>query len=112
AACQNEEKGVTRAIQASQNAKITFNRLESERTSNTFEINGFEIMLKEVTENAITFRSAPDIDKVVDAVKQFVDDYNALIDTLNKKVREPKYRDFLPLFAEQKVEMKDKEIEL
>ncbi len=107
-----EVTGLTGAGQAGQNAKFTFNGLETERTSNTFEINGFEITLKEVTENAITFSSAPDTDKVVDAVKQFVDDYNALIDTLNKKVREPKYRDFPPLSAEQKAAMKEKEIEL
>lgn len=95
-----------------QNAKFTFNGLETERSSNTFEINGFEITLKEVTSNPVSFSSAPDTDKVVDAVKQFVDDYNELIENLNQKVREPKYRDFPPLSADQKAAMKEKEIEL
>src|SRR5699024_1588860 len=38
-----EVTGLTGAGQAGQNAKFTFNGLETERTSNTFEINGFEI---------------------------------------------------------------------
>ncbi|MFJ5769143.1 flagellar hook-associated protein 2 [Psychrobacillus sp. NPDC093180] len=102
------------------NAKFIFNGLETERTSNSFQINGFEINLKQVTTdpndpaktNPVSFSSAPDTDKVVDAVKKFVDDYNKLIEELNKKVRETKYRDFQPLSTEQKADMKEKEIEL
>lgn len=102
------------------NAKFVFNGLETERTSNSFQINGFEISLKQVTTdptdptktNPVSFSSAPDTDKVVDTVKKFVDDYNKMIEELNKKVRETKYRDFLPLSTEQKADMKEKEIEL
>ena len=35
-----------------------------------------------------------------------------MIDELNEKIREPKYRDFQPLSDEQKKDMKEKEIEL
>ena len=35
-----------------------------------------------------------------------------MIDELNEKLREPKYRDFQPLSDEQKKDMKEKEIEL
>ncbi|MER2261221.1 MAG: flagellar hook-associated protein 2 [Psychrobacillus sp.] len=102
------------------NAKFTFNGLETERSSNSFQINGFEISLKQVTtdpidpskNNSVSFSSAPDTDKVVDAVKKFVDDYNKLIEELNGKLRETKYRDFQPLSTEQKADMKEKEIEL
>lgn len=95
-----------------QNAKFTFNGLETERSSNTFNINGFEITLKEAKTGPVTFNSATDTDKVFDSVQQFVDDYNKLIAELNAKVREPKFRDFHPLSAEEKADMKEKEIEL
>ena len=35
-----------------------------------------------------------------------------MIEELNAKIREPKYRDFQPLSAEQKADMKEKEIEM
>ncbi len=106
------------------NAEFTFNGLKTERSSNIFQINGFEINLKQATtpldkdgvpisgEKTITFSSAPDTDKILETVVKFVDDYNKLIEDLNAKIREPKYRDFHPLSTEQKSEMKEKEIEL
>lgn len=95
-----------------QNAQFTFNGLTTERSSNTFNINGFEVNLKQVTTGPVTFSSAPDTDKIMESVVKFVDDYNKLIDELHSKIREPKYRNFQPLSDEQKKEMKEKEIEL
>lgn len=94
------------------NAQFTFNGLTTERSSNTFNINGFEVNLKQVTTGPVTFSSAPDTDKILESVVKFVDDYNKLIDELHSKIREPKYRNFQPLSDEQKKEMKEKEIEL
>ncbi|WP_339251333.1 flagellar hook-associated protein 2 [Sporosarcina sp. FSL W8-0480] len=95
-----------------QNAVFIFNGLETERSSNTFTINGFEVNLKQVTTGPVTFSSAPDTDKIVESVVKFVDDYNKMIEELNEKIREPRYRNFQPLSDEQKKEMKEKEIEL
>lgn len=108
-----------------QNAKFTFNGLQTERSSNTFQINGFEVNLKQVTSpldkdggvieaerKTVSFNSSPDTDKIFDSIVKYVDDYNKLIEDLNKQIREPKYRDFQPLSAEQKKDMKEKEIEL
>ncbi|WP_342537070.1 flagellar hook-associated protein 2 [Sporosarcina sp. FSL K6-3508] len=95
-----------------ENAKFTFNGLETERASNTFQINGFEVTLKQTTTSQITFSSSADSDKIVDSVVQFVNDYNELIEKLNSKIREKNYRDFPPLSDEQKKDMKEKEIEL
>lgn len=97
---------------AGQNAKFIFNGLETERTSNTFDISGFEITLKQVTDQPVTFTSAPDTDAVIENIEKFVNDYNELISSLNAKVREPKYRSFHPLSSEEKEAMKDREIEL
>ena len=98
---------------AGQNAKFTFNGLKTERSTNTFQINDFEVTLKQVTAEGappVTFSSAPDTDKIFDSVTKFVDEYNKLIEDLNKQLREPKYRDFQPLSAEQKKDMKEDEI--
>lgn len=105
--------------QAGQNAIFTYNGLRTERESNTFEINGFELTLKEVTgpEGAIdgktiTFTSKADTDHIIDGIKDFVNEYNKMIEDLNGKIREQKYRSYHPLSAEEKAEMKEKEIEL
>lgn len=95
-----------------QNAKFIFNGLETERASNNFEMNGFEIQLKKVTSDPVTFSSAPDVDKVVEAIEKFVEDYNKLTGDINDKIREPKYRSYHPLSAEEKEALKDREVEL
>jgi len=98
---------------AGQNADITINGLRTQRSSNTFQVSGFEFSLKQVTTGTpITFNSAPDTDKIFDSVVKYVDQYNKLIEDLNKQIREPKYRDFQPLSAEQRKEMNEKDIEL
>ncbi|KAA0966775.1 flagellar cap protein FliD [Sporosarcina sp. ANT_H38] len=98
--------------QPGQNAEFTFNGLKTERSSNTFQISGFEVNLKQVTTGDVTFNSTSDTDKIMDSVVQFVDDYNKMIEELNGKIRESKYRDFHPLSAEEKKDMKENEIKL
>ncbi|MCM3356760.1 flagellar hook-associated protein 2 [Psychrobacillus sp. MER TA 171] len=94
------------------NAIFIYNGLETQRQSNTFQINGFEVSLKKASNTDITFSSAPDTDKILASVTKFVDEYNKLIENLNSEIREKKYRDFHPLSTEQKADMKEKEIEL
>lgn len=94
------------------NAIFVYNGLETQRQSNTFQINGFEVTLKKANNTDITFSSAPDTEKILESVTKFVDEYNKLIENLNKEIRETKYRDFQPLSSEQKADMKEKEIEL
>ncbi|QQZ10282.1 flagellar hook-associated protein 2 [Heyndrickxia vini] len=95
------------------NASFTYNGINTTRTSNIFQINGFEITLKEAdsTKN-VTFSSSTDVDAVVDKIVKFVDEYNKLVEKVNGKVTEKRYRDFPPLTSEQKKDMEDKEIEL
>lgn len=96
-----------------QNAKFTLNGLENmERSSNTFEINGFEFTLKAANDTEVTFSSKASVDDIFDVVKGYVDDYNKMIEELNAKIREPKYRSYQPLSAEEKADMKENEIKL
>ncbi|MFX3675304.1 MAG: flagellar hook-associated protein 2 [Paenisporosarcina sp.] len=94
------------------NAVFTYNGLTTERQSNTFQINGYEINLKKASKTDISFSSSPDTDKILESVTKFIDEYNKLIENLNGEVREKKYRDFQPLTTEQKKDLEEKEIEL
>ena len=108
----NNEADPSIKVNAGQNAVFNLNGMDMTRSTNNFEVNGFEFTLKAVSPGEVTFSSAPDVDSIVDNVVKFVDEYNKLIESLNDKIREPKYRDFHPLSAEEKADMKEKEIEL
>jgi flagellar hook-associated protein 2 len=106
-----DETAVVAAL-GGQDASFTLNGLDMTRSSNTFEVNGFEFTLKVANKTDITFSSAAAVDDIFDTVKNFVDEYNKMIEELNKKIREPKYRSYHPLSAEEKADMKENEIKL
>ncbi|ARF18246.1 flagellar hook-associated protein 2 [Sporosarcina ureae] len=97
---------------AGEDAKFILNGLDTSRSSNTFTINGFEVSLKQATTSPVTFSSSTDTEKVLDSVVEFVNDYNEMIEKLNSKIKEKQFKSFHPLSAEQKADMKEKEIEL
>ena len=93
------------------NAVFTYNGLETERQTNTFNINGYEITLKQANNKDITFSSEPDVDSILESVTKFVDEYNKLIADLNAQIRETKYRDYEPLTDEEKEALTEDQIE-
>ncbi|ARK22500.1 flagellar filament capping protein FliD [Sporosarcina ureae] len=95
-----------------EDAAFKFNGLDTTRSSNTFTINGFEVSLKQTTTSPVTFSSSTNTDKVLDSVVEFVNDYNEMIEKLNSKIKEKEFKAFHPLSAEEKADMKEKEIEL
>ncbi|MFB7303112.1 flagellar filament capping protein FliD [Heyndrickxia sporothermodurans] len=94
------------------NAKFNINGLDTERTSNTFEMNGVTFTLKKTFDTAESVSIKNDSDKVFDNIKAFVDEYNKLIDTVNKKISEERYRDYGPLTDEQREQLSDKQQEM
>ncbi|MBM7649375.1 flagellar hook-associated protein 2 [Bacillus ectoiniformans] len=92
------------------NADFTFNGLRTERSSNTFAINGVQFNLKGIGETS--FSSSPNVDKILDTVVKFVDKYNEIIEKINGEVREKRYRSYQPLTSEQREAMSDKEVEM
>lgn len=92
------------------NSKFTLNGLETERSTNTFKINGFEFSLKQVNTKDITFSSSVDVDSILESVTKFVDEYNKLIEDLNGQIRETKYRDYQPLTDAEKEELSEEQI--
>lgn len=96
-----------------QNAVLEVNNSKVEQASNTFVLNGVEITLNSVTgagdKNTIV-KTQSDPSKMLDTIKSFIKDYNNLIDYLNTKVGEEKYRDYAPLTDDQKKEMEEEDI--
>lgn len=97
------------------------NATEITRSSNSFTMDGVNFeLLKETTGpgsdinagNPITFTPKTQTDDMVKKIKTFVDDYNAILATVNDLVSEKKPTDakYLPLTDAQKSEMKDTQI--
>lgn len=95
-----------------QNAIVTVNGLQITRESNTFNLNGVEITLHSTSDQMSTVNIVNDVDKMVDTIKSFVNEYNELLSAVNTKLGEERFRTFLPLTAEQKKEMTEDEIKL
>ncbi len=95
------------------NATFTLNGLDTTRQSNTFTVAGMTVTLKEKTVGAevITLSASTDTDKVFETIKGFIDEYNELLDFVNGKVTEERYRDYRPLTDEQKDALSEKEVE-
>ncbi|MDF9758890.1 flagellar hook-associated protein 2 [Peribacillus simplex] len=95
-----------------ENASITYNGLDISRPSNTFQINGVEITVKQKTTDTITFSSTADVDSILDTITQFVNKYNEIIKKVQDKTGEAKYRSFTPLTTEQKKAMTEDEVKM
>ncbi|MEC0174667.1 flagellar filament capping protein FliD [Paenibacillus favisporus] len=81
--------------------------------SNNITVNGINITAIKVTatgDKPSTITTTIDTTKAVDTIKSFINTYNDLLNTMNSKVDEEKYRDFPPLTDEQRSAMKETEI--
>lgn len=103
-----------------ENAKFEFNGLVTERSSNTFRINGYEYTLKGVTDDGdgiteagetVNITSETDVDSIFDEISDFVDKYNEIIEKINDEIDEKRDYDYKPLTDEEKDAMSDDEIE-
>ncbi len=101
--------------------------IEISRSSNVFDLNGLSVTVSGTfgtyngdhidvnaskPEDAVTFEAKVDSDKAVDAVKQMVEDYNSMIELVNKELSTKRDRNYAPLTDEQKKEMSEDEIKL
>lgn len=84
-------------------------------SSNSFTINGVNYNLKNITgmgdNDYVAVNVESDVDAIFDKIKNFMDDYNSLLDTLYGKLHEEKlYKQFPPLTDQQKEQMKEEDI--
>lgn len=107
-----------------QNAVVTINGVTLTNSSNSIEIDGTTINLGGLTQDginkinageAVTVSTKRDTEKAYDAVVKFINDYNKLIDELNKETSTSRPKSngayYDPLTEEQEEEMTDKQIE-
>jgi flagellar hook-associated protein 2 len=95
-----------------QDAEVWYNGVLGKYASNTISVGGINFTAKKVSTDDVNIVVSQDVDAVYDKIKAFVDKYNDVIDTINLKTTEERYRNYLPLTDEQKTAMKDTEIEL
>lgn len=83
-----------------------------EFSSNNFTLSGINFDIKSMPTEPIKVSVVSDTDKTVELVKEFVEDFNKIMDDLNTKTKERKNLKYKPLTEAQKDEMTEKEIEL
>ncbi|WP_049868355.1 MULTISPECIES: flagellar filament capping protein FliD [Paenibacillus] len=95
-------------------ATYTVNGISMKSASNYVSVNGFNLQLKAETGSAgaSTVSSKLDTDSIVNTIKSFISDYNSLLDQVNTKLNEQRYRTYSPLTEEQKADMKESEVTL
>lgn len=95
-----------------QKAIIKFGTEIIESNTNNITVFGINLQLQGKTVEPITIRVETDVDSIYDKVKNFVDEYNKIIDDINGQINQKYYRDYPPLTDEQKQAMTEKDIEL
>lgn len=112
---QSQTIGSGFTFDGGQNAILEVNGTTIERNSNAFELDGITMELTATTaagDPPISLTTSKDTDKIVEGLKSFVDDYNALIEELNDQISaEASYQKYAPLTDAQKKEMSEREIE-
>lgn len=98
--------------QTGQDAAVKLDGADFTFSSNQFEVNGMSFNVKSTTTKEESINIGTNTDEIVDRIKTFVEDYNKLIDGMNKKLSEKEYRDFKPLTKDQKEAMSEEEVKL
>ncbi|SFJ45525.1 flagellar hook-associated protein 2 [Halobacillus dabanensis] len=100
-----------KAEQGGTKAKFKYNNsFEMTSNTNSYSLNGINYSFNEVGTSTVNVFN--NVDDSFEKVMSFVEKYNEVIDDLNGKTEEKRYRDFQPLTAEQKKDMEEEEIEL
>lgn len=96
---------------AGRDAEITLNGAIFTSSTNTFEINGLTITAQAETTEAFTLTTQDDTDGIYDTIKNFLKEYNSIINEMDKLYNAESAKGYEPLTDEEKDEMSDKEIE-
>lgn len=83
-----------------------------EYNSNVFTVNDVQITLNALTETGkpSVISTKTDSTKILETVKAFISDYNSVLEAINGKLEEERYRKFPPLTDLQKENMKEDDI--
>ncbi|WP_339824403.1 flagellar filament capping protein FliD [Paenibacillus sp. FSL R7-0163] len=102
--------GKTGIIHVKSEGEASFQKVEF--NGNKTIINGISISLLSTSTEATSSKISVQVEpaKAIESIKSFINDYNELIELMNKKTSEKTYRDFPPLTDEQRKEMSEDDI--
>ncbi|MDH8678605.1 flagellar filament capping protein FliD [Fusibacter bizertensis] len=92
------------------NAVLSINGTEVVQDSNLFSFEGVTYNLKAVTASAIDVSVNIDKTPIIDNIKNFVSEYNQLIDDISTKYSEKKYYSYEPLTDDERDALSEDEI--
>ena len=95
-----------------QNAQITLNGATFTSSTNVFTINGLTFTaLNETKGETVTVTTQDDVDGIYDMVKDFLKEYNSLINEMDKLYNADSAKGYEPLTDDEKEAMSESEIE-
>ena len=92
------------------NAKIVLNGTTFEGDSNNFSINGLNITALSVS-GEMSITTATDVDGIYNMVKDFLKEYNEVVNAMEKGYNAAAAKGYEPLTDDEKAELSDKEVE-
>jgi flagellar hook-associated protein 2 len=99
--------------QGGEDAQFKYNgALTIDSHSNSYSLGGVTFNFTEATTSPVKVTVNNDVDASFDKIMKFVDSYNKIVEDINGKLDEKRYRDYQPLTDEQKKEMSEDEIKL
>jgi len=97
---------------AGTNAKAIIDGKSYDLESNSVSVANVTYNLNSVTTgSAARVTVSTDVDALMESVQNFVDNYNKMLDSLNEKIHETYYSDYMPLTEDEESAMKDADIE-
>lgn len=98
-----------------QDAEFTIDGIKVTRPSNEVNLNGLQFTINGVTNGEVTIEAATDEEATFNKIKEFVEDYNKLITSIESKVNENRekssqYGYYEPLLPDEKDAMSEDEI--
>jgi flagellar hook-associated protein 2 len=105
--------GLNYGVAAGRDAVFSFNGSPPmNSSSNNFSIFDMDLQLKSTNAGSpISINVNTNVEGIVNKIKDFVSRYNELVDQVSKPLNQEVFRDFMPLTAEQKEAMSEKDIE-
>lgn len=93
------------------NALLSINDVSIVQGNNTFSLDGMTFTLKETSTSEISIKTTTDTNAIVDNIKNFVKEYNDIVDFITAKLSEKRNYSFEPLTDDEREALSDEEIE-
>lgn len=94
-----------------QDAVILLNGAEFTSDNNTFEVNGLTITALDKTTAPVTITTQQDTEGIYDMIKNFLKEYNEVVNEMDKLYNADRAKGYEPLTEEEKDSMSEKEVE-